>query len=186
MQTIEQREQLLAAAEPMVQFTARKTIRTYRVPFAFDDLAQELRIRIWILSERFDPDRSKWSTFLGRRMTYLAWDILRAKGYVDKRGRQRNEITALDDAGLSLFGLVADDSRGFEEVDWSDLVDVVVRESSGVRAMVLYCSGLTMSETASRLGVSESRVSQMINPNSRDRPAILDRIRYLIEGHHAT
>jgi DNA-directed RNA polymerase specialized sigma24 family protein len=149
-----------------------------------DDVEQELRLAAFQIAQRYDASKgAKWRTYCGAQLGWRIKDLMRSHGPLTRSGKQRAEAMPpqqLGDGSEDWSFDARDDSDASDDVDWQDLASRVEIESGPVRALWLYASGLTMGEVGRRLGVSESRVSQMLSVKAKDLRAARDRLRYLM------
>lgn len=159
-------DDMLAEAEPFIR---RSAARIGDLPgMGFDDVCQELRILAMQMAANFDPARRvPWRAYLLSQLGRRAIDVRRANS---EWTRSRKSKRTQWHYGLDF---ACDKSTPLDppcpveylpDVDWSDVLDRAEHECPQVRAMILWAMGLTMRQVGERLGVSESRVSQMLSP----------------------
>lgn len=174
---------MIAAVEGDVQYVARWLCARHKLPIGVDDVAQELRIYLLRIVDRWDPERAKWRTHVRNRLPGAAIDIARSYGYVNRHGKPQNDVP-WGDAGSPMFSRLSG-RRSETDVDWDDLCDAILQESDHVQMFVAYALGETMAEIGRRYGMSESRVSQILSPKSCYREQIVARLRVLFTGSSA-
>lgn len=133
--------------------------------------------------ERFDPERgTAFASYARRRVHGEAVEGLRGLDHVPRCAREREEsgrsqplprISSIDRAGVdgrrARFADLFEDPRscqGTRRVDANDALDARLRglPRKDRAALTLYFrDGLTMREIGRALGLSESRISQVIN-----------------------
>jgi DNA-directed RNA polymerase specialized sigma24 family protein len=152
--------------------------------FDYDDVKQELRIAAWQIAQRFDASNgAKWRTYCGAQLGWRIKDLMRSRGPQTRSGKMRAGVVfpqhTGDETGEWTFAhdCNIEDS---DDVDWQDLASRVASEGKPVRALWLYASGLTMAEVGHRLGLCESRVSQLLSSKASDMKAAKERLRYLM------
>ena len=173
------RTALLADVEVDIRSCARRCLDRYKVPIEASDVAQEMRLVVWRMAERWDPQRAKWRTFVRQRLPRVATDVMRRHGYVRRDGRPQNDVafppesilfTSLRDAAWS----------GVDAVDWDDLVESLRDETVPVQMFVLRAIGASMADIGRRYDLSESRVSQVLSPKGTHRADIVARLRWVL------
>jgi len=159
---------LLQQAETAIQSRARE--------FCFhacphDDMAQELRMAVFKSIDRFDETKSKWTTYVWNLTKFRAIDVIRVMGFKARLTGEQNKMrwAGSTDAPVVVDGKElkqiepADFGDAIAEVDWADLCEHIEQNgTSAERARMLYLQGITMKQVGVRLGISESRVSQML------------------------
>lgn len=182
-----QRERLIEHRNALVEFYlehAHRTAAKYcmRVPqharnlsemagYAADGLMQAV--------ERFDPDRGlRFLTYAGPRMLYAILDALRANDWVPRLERTRAKtddrkiirqvsINRLVDAHRKCDQSINEDGLGvFDPEDTRDFWVEACRGLSKMQRLALmlhFRCGLTMKQVGKSLGVSESRISQVLS-----------------------
>jgi DNA-directed RNA polymerase specialized sigma24 family protein len=152
--------------------------------FDYDDVKQELRIAAWQIAQRFDASNgAKWRTYCGAQLGWRIKDLMRSRGPQTRSGKMRAGVVFPQRTGDEIdewtfaHDCNSDDS---DDVDWQDLASRVASEGNPVRALWLHASGLTMAEVGQRLGLCESRVSQLLSSKANDMKAAKERLRYLM------
>ncbi len=160
-----------------------------------DDLTQIATIGLWRAQKRFDPSKSAWKTFATQIAQWALWDHIREVDWLSRLDRRRatENRTAVPKFGPlpvpttrgSRMGgqFLPDRDIAGDDIpdpgDRSQLREECDRLLTGLkrreRAIVhLYAfEGLTMGEVGQAVGLSESRVSQII---SRLRPELERRL----------
>jgi DNA-directed RNA polymerase specialized sigma subunit len=149
----------------------------------FDDVAQELRLEVLKLAQRFDASKgASWRTFCGARLGWHIKDLLRAHGGTTRDGKPRTRakpLGSLADASNEWSFDPRSDDDATSDVDWQDLRSRVESESRAVQAIWYHASGLTLAEVSKRLGVCESRVCQLLCERTTSYQAARARLKYL-------
>jgi RNA polymerase sigma factor (sigma-70 family) len=147
-------------------------LQVRQVPlFLRDDALQEMLLRAFRAMPRWDPQQGSWRTFSNGQMLGALLDFLREsspKGF--RRAMEFPDILSLDArtaSNQSRKDDLADPKNA--EVDFDDLVEVLLAGTKREQAIAWYfLCGLSMKATGERLGVSESRVSQLISDYLED------------------
>lgn len=175
-------DEMLLTAEPSVIYFARRLHRFDHLDV--DDVAQELRISVLELIDRYDPAKgATWKTFVNVQLHYRSLDLVRVHGCKTRSGYTRHVDTQ------STEQMIDGERRSMEAVydvepgavfDWNEFSAKTIHESTAVRCQVLYAEGLRMHEIGNRLGISESRVSQVMAERSQSRAEAIARLRVLL------
>ncbi len=180
-------EEVLRVMETGIRLNARRLAR--RCPqssLTADDLEQEARVAVLKAMPQYDPTRAKVVTYFPKRVYGAMLDALRDESFAPRLAVQRGE-PLVKVVTFTAFNRCAyrtqdgEDPKGYgvyridpahhdpEPADCTrvEFAALCRRLFDGLtaaerRVLVLYyCDGLTMKQIAGRLGVSESRVSQI-------------------------
>lgn len=179
-------DQLLADAEPVVMFYASRA-RFPNQCIDHDDVAQFLRVEAWKLAKSYDKERKQWKNHLHTMLRFRLIDALRQYGCIDRAGNlKRRQTQCLTFTELShehddnLAFDPADLAAGTEtEIDFLEMESALSGESTATRALFLRFRGFKMHEIADQLGVSESRISQVLSESSTHYAIAIGRVRVL-------
>lgn len=177
--------ELLDEGEGVIRTCAQKCGRIDG--YEFEDVCQEMRIHAMRIAEQYDPTRNiPWKSYLGSILRMRVLDFWREHGLHNRQGRKRklwqinvSDYSIEDENGEPLFD-AACASTCEADFAWLDFVQRAEREATPVRVIVLYSNGLKMSEIAQRIGISESRVSQLMSPKNPNLKQAYERIFYLL------
>ncbi len=157
-------DELLLIAEPSVKYFGRKM--TFD-GFDYDDICQELRIMVLEMIERYDPNKgATFKTFVNSQLHFRIGDLLRKYGRTNRAGKQRRiaetplTVETADGDSFTLEGVYDRDPGA--EFDWNEFRSAVANESTAIRCQVLHAEGMLMRDIGSLLGISESRVCQVM------------------------
>jgi RNA polymerase sigma factor FliA len=144
--------------------------------YELEDLTQEAFIAIMKAVAKFDPERSNFKTYAVSIARYRLIDFLRVESWVPRLELERikagavekKELISLhDEEGREQVDLLGYDSPHVESVLRADEVQQVLRNCGNEKATAIvalyFLDELTMKETAEAMGVSESRVCQVIS-----------------------
>jgi RNA polymerase sigma factor (sigma-70 family) len=165
--------------------------------FEPEDVAQELRMVAMRLSAGYDS--SKCDSFVRYFMSLIRRryvDIVRKHGVYSRHGRirwitpilfedfKRSFNFANANAGCDDFfePECRDSDFSFRATDWAQLKKATENDSLVVKAFLLRCEGYSLREIGKQLGVSESRISQLLYDEMEWTRAVL-RIRSLVGVH---
>lgn len=144
-----------------------------RMPIEVDDLFQEGMIAVMRAVPLFDPARSSELTYFGNRVRFAFRDFARQLQPIGARRNphapqtwQGSSIVCNDedDRPLTIDQLVPA-ADGPDMVELRDEVEKLLRRCHAGRRRYLemyFLEGLSMREVGERLGVGESRVSQIV------------------------
>ncbi len=178
-------DELLAQAEKCVLTLASRARKIGALDI--HDIEQELRMEVWRLALRFDPDKAQWKTYIWRVLPLRAKDLWRKHGHDTRHGKPRR----VDDFAGSLDSMVDENGRHCVQIEdshddlgaieWEELKRKCATESLAVRAILLRCEGHSMKDVGKQLKVSESRVSVAISETNRqsDRRDAIKRLQAL-------
>lgn len=179
-------ESMLAAVETEIRYAARRVGRIDGMDTG--DIQQELRIAVYRAATRYDPSRAKWRTYANRIIEKRVIDIMRSHGPVTRDGYRRlrlHRFSELDGNAWCLERICGvDPGDDLAGVDWQNFVQRCDCESKSVRAMVMRFSGLKLREIASRLGVTDKRVLQLLDSREDLGQRAISRIRSLVTDNH--
>lgn len=171
-------ENLLTEAEPYIR---RAGARIGELPgMGVEDVCQELRIQVLQLATSFEPSRRvPWTAYLRMHLRQRGIDVMRANGVVTrkKKAKRRQRHYSLDfncDEATPLDPPCIGEE--LPELEWRDVFERASQEPTQVRAMLWWAAGTTMREIGLRLGITESRVSQLLSPNHPTHPQMLERL----------
>jgi RNA polymerase sigma factor for flagellar operon FliA len=178
------RDEVVARMEKLCRHLAVKKIGvTGRYGLTVDDLMQVGAMAVMWAIDRFDPSRGfKFTTYALRRVHGAIQDTLRNNHFLQGGGRSRVESMMQ----LSAVELETDNGRpqpifdddvhsriGFARIEMGDTLNQMLaslNKKERLAMLLYYVDGMTMRSVGETLGLSESRVSQMMGP-------ILDRLR---------
>jgi RNA polymerase sigma factor (sigma-70 family) len=173
----------IKAMEPLIRILSKNS---WIKGMDEDDVAQELRIALIPVAERYNPEKdANWNTFAAPQLRFRMIDLYRSKGPNTRGGNPRGvpikQAPAKDNFGNE-FRLDCKDplsTDAIDAVDWADLIERTETESKPVRIAVLWASGLSQKQLAEVFQVSPSRISQILK---MDREDIVERLEFLVEG----
>jgi RNA polymerase sigma factor (sigma-70 family) len=175
-------EEMLAVAEPSVKHYARKLNRVDAMDY--DDVCQELRIAVLGMIDRYDATKgASWKTFVNSQLHFRSVDLMREHGGYTRSGNRRAIETvstqqATYDESLSMEGVYS--IKPGAEFEWQEFKSTTAKESKSVQCLVLYAQGLLMHEIGEALGITESRVSQLMSAKAGYRADAVDRLKCLL------
>lgn len=163
-------DDMLKVAEPIINYMA---LRYSSRACPLEDMKQELRLALFLEHGKFDPQKSKLTTFVSNLLNHRSIDVCRRVGHLSRSGNQnRMHWAASTDAPVvngQEFDRPEPQDQGDDiaEIDFADLCEYVDKRSccQTAKARMLRVQGLSMKEVGKRLGISESRVSQMLSQN---------------------
>lgn len=162
---------VLELAEPII----KRIIKTFRPSLSgtvldADDLQQELEIHVWKIYPKFDPQRSKLSTYLNESLRNRACELIRYET-AQKRGGE-SEVESLDsyidkdEEGNTILDYTEDESVSLEaNASCRDIIKVreeVLNSFDPIhaKAIRMIMVGKRQTDIAKTLGLSQSMVSQ--------------------------
>lgn len=162
---------VLDLAAPII----KKLVKTYRPSLKgtildVDDLEQELEIHVWKIYPKFDPERSKLSTYLNESLRNRACELIRFES-AQKRGGE-SDIESLDsylsdnEEGDTFLDYTEDESVSLEaNASCRDIIKVreaVLKsmDPKHAEAIRMLMIGRRQTEVAAELGLSQSMISQ--------------------------
>lgn len=156
--------EMMLQVEPFVKTTARKfASKICPVP----DMEQELRLALFMAIDGFDESMgASWKTYATQIIRFRAIDIIRRLGHRNRKGTQHKmewgySIDVRDDAGRKVIDEPEDHDNGLLDVEWGDLEEQIQKEDTHAKAWFYCLQGLTKKQVGDRLGLSESRISQL-------------------------
>lgn len=163
---------------------AERVAKRHNSPMPVEDRTQEAFVGLIDAARRFDPAWGvKFETYAGPRVVGAILDAGRRPGaavvQLGRAGRQRGEpeirVTSVEasnmvsrggrDAIAADFLFVDDEPRCADAIDRRDAIDrALTAFAANERAVVrsYWLDGRTMKQTGADVGLSESRVSQMM------------------------
>lgn len=162
---------VLDLAAPII----KKLVKTYRPSLKgtildVDDLEQELEVHVWKIYPKFDPERSKLSTYLNESLRNRACELIRFES-AQKRGGE-SDIESLDsylsdnEEGDTFLDYAEDESVSLEaNASCRDIIKVreaVLKsmDPKHAEAIRMLMIGRRQTEVAAELGLSQSMISQ--------------------------
>jgi len=69
--------------------------KTYKIPFLEpDDIAQELRIHLWLKRDKYDPKRAKYNTWATKVCKRKIWELAR---YYKRNNRDSSKFLSIEE-----------------------------------------------------------------------------------------
>jgi len=143
-----------------------------------DDREQDALVAIWLAAQVYDPSRGPLLPYLRAKAAHGVINGRRDRSGRGPAGRQCRRRPASqpvslehalvrrpDGGALRVIDVLGEDDTGFDRVDLTDSAErALCRVPAGSReaARLVYIEHLEQQEAAARLGLSPSRVSQLL------------------------
>ena len=148
MLTEEEKLRYLRESEPLIRYEAWRFWRKFRGLFDLEDVRQECRIFLWRALDSYDPSKSKLSTYFSR--------FIQRKLCNRFFPRHENTLYATPMDPEWLPGMLSGEPDLYL-FEYAELLDKLKpRERQALELTAL--QGLTQSETARRMGISQTAV----------------------------
>lgn len=153
-----------------------------------DDCLQAVRMALLVAIPKWNPAKGSWSTFAGHRARGAMLDWCRAQSHLGYKRKETDNFPGcvsaskvVNEWGDTIADNITDDESadGCNAVDLCDLRDFMYSHSASLRMIAMYClDKMTMKKIAKAIGISESRVSQIMSTIKSD-SEVIDHVRRL-------
>lgn len=161
---------LLAAVEPQIRYHAYHLRHFAHGPLEADDLASAARLAALEAMRRYDAAQGSFESFVRQRVRGAMLDELVRLHVISHNGPRVAAILSLDapletpdDDDLTMHDVLASREAGPAQIaELADLAAAVARLPGRLRRVMLDClCDVPNHETAARLGLTRSRISQL-------------------------
>lgn len=156
-------------------FAALKAHKRLAGMIAREDLEAEAMVGILLGLPKWDPDRSSFKTFAANKAYWHLMDFAREQSWVPraevlkikaglrKRPKDFSSLDAIPRHGVPECRKTSADLLRCDDAEEVQTVFRRLRASDRKVLTLYYLHGLTMKQVGRRLGLSESRISQMLS-----------------------
>lgn len=164
-------EQILKQAEPIIQ----NVVWSFRGAIAGtildpDDLRQELEIWVWKVYCKYDPQRSRLSTFLTESLKNRAVELIRHE-LAQKRGGTSiigslNTFLDAEEEGDTILDYTVDECASVEaDAYCHEIMEardeiLLSMDPRHAEAILMILAGITQTDIAKKLGMTQPMISQ--------------------------
>ena len=160
----------LADAFARFERTLRSVGRRFRLHDAdFDELVQEVRIRLWKAEER-ESGSASTASYVWKTAEAAAIDLFRRR-----RTREHGAVRLATDAGEVPVGMTADPAQRLQQMELVNQVSVAVSQLQESRRVPvrMHLAGYARTEIADALGWTEPKARNLIYRGLADLRVIL-------------